>query len=202
MPPLPIAAALIVLGSLVCLANGWTALQRHRTGRFRSTVPLVGAALLGTGLFFVPVTHPFCWVALVLDYGTVELLLALPKVFGEFWGTSRFNLVAEYYGQAGGKTVRLRLFRRAVFTLRLRIQRPPGECGLMDAGTIGTWQRDGARLTLRADGGEAIFEVLGTAPAESLRQTVGFPAWANSPDRSLDGMELFPPNQRPNPRAD
>jgi hypothetical protein len=201
MPPLPIATALIVLGSLVCLANGWTAIQRRRAGRLRSTVPLLGAVLLGAGLFFVPVARPFCWLALVLDYGTVELLLALPKVFGEFWSTSRCNLVAEYCGQAGGKTVCLRLFRRAIFTLRLRVQRPPGECGLVDAGTIGTWQRDGARLTLRAEGGEASFAVLGTAPAEFLRPTVGFPAWSNSPDRSLDGMELFPPNQRPNQRT-
>ena len=190
-PPLPIAAALIVLGSLVSLANGWTALQRHRTGRFRSTVPLLGAALLGAGLFLLPATRPFCWTALLLDYGTIELLLALPKVCGELWRTSRCNLVSEYCGQAGAKTVRLCLFRRAVFTLRLHIQRPPGECGLVDAGTIGTWQREGARLTLRASDGEATFEALKTGPRESWRPKAGFPAWADNPDRSLARIDLL-----------
>ena len=190
-PPLPIAAGLIVLGSLISVANGWTALQRRRTGRFRSTVPLVGAGLLGAGFFLLPATRPFCWAAMFLDYGTVELLLALPKVLGELWGTSRFNLVSEYVGQAGARTVRLRLFRRAVFTLRLHILRAPGECGLVDASATGTWQREGTRLTLCGRDGEATFEVLRVGAKESLRQTSGFPTWADNLDRSLAGVEML-----------
>jgi hypothetical protein len=137
-------------------------------------------------------------VALVLDFGTVELLLALPRLFRELWSTSKWNLIAEYQGSAGNKTVRLRLFRRSVFTLRLQIQRPPGECGLTDAGTIGTWHRDGTRLALKADGGEAVFEVRATPIGEALRQATGFPAWAGSEDRDLNGIELSTTGNRSN----
>lgn len=182
----------------MCIANGLTVLRRRRTGRFHSTVPLIGAGFLGAGLFLLPATRMFCWMALVLDFGTFELLIALPKIFSELWSTSGWNLMAEYQGSAGNKSVCLRLFRRSVFTMRLQIQRPPGECGLTQAGTIGTWRRDGMRLTLKADGGEAVFEVRGVPGGEALRQTTGFPAWAGSEDRDLNGIELSPTGNRSN----
>lgn len=177
---------MIGLGGLIALANLWTLHSSRRTGRFQSPVPLLGAALLGAGLFQLPATRPYCWAAAFLDYGTLALLPASPRIFQELWDTSRFNLVCEYRGEEGIRTARLRLFRRGVFTLRLRLRRPPGEPGLVDAGMIGAWRREGPRLLLQTGAESAVFYIEGGA----LRQSRGFPSWEASLERSLAGMEF------------
>ena len=100
------------------------------TGRFSSAVPLVGAVCLGTGAVLLPGVRPYAWVAILLDYGTLALLLGTPTIAREAWATCRINLLEEYVGQRGITTVSLRLFRRGVFSLRWDIKRPPGELGI------------------------------------------------------------------------
>jgi len=180
----------MAFGGLISFANWWSIYWSYRTKRFHSAVPLFGAALLGVGMFVLPVTRPFCWMALILDYGTLALLLVSPRILREVWDTSRFNLVREYLGQAGTKTAKIRLFRRSVFTIRLEIHRPPGECGLVRAGMVGTWQREGTQLTLRSEAESAVFDLIRNAPSETLRQSVGFPSWEKYHDYSLANIEF------------
>ncbi len=186
----------MALGGLIAFANWWSVYWSYRTKRFHSAVPLVGAALLGAGMFILPATRPYCWSALILDYGTLALLAASPQLFRELWSTSRFNLVSEYLGEAGMKTVHLRLFRRGIFTIRLQLHRPPGECGLVGTGTIGTWQREGAHLTLRTERESAVFDVVRDAPTEALRQSVGFPSWESSHELSLESIDFVQTERR------
>ncbi len=186
-----LAALLLALGALIALGNWWSLYRSYRTKRFYSPVPLVGAGLLGTGLFLLPATRPFCWSALLLDYGTLMFFLAALRVAEEFWKTSRFNQDSEYVGRAGRKYVRLRLFRHGVFILHLDIQRRPDECDLVSTGTIGTWEREGTRLTLQTRQLETVvFTVAGTAAAEILRASAWLASWEGNPDLSLVGMEL------------
>jgi hypothetical protein len=185
-----IAISLVVLGGLIAVANWWSVISSFRTKRFHSAVPLLGAVLLGTGMFLLPATRPFCLIAVVIDYGTLALLLASPRLVREVWSTSKFNLVSEYLGQAGMKTVYLRLFRRGVFTIRLQLHRPAGERGLVGTGTVGRWQRDGTRLTLRTEQESAVFDVVRGAPDEVLGQSVGFQSWEGSDELSLAGIEF------------
>jgi len=76
----------------------------------------------------MPTTRTYAWSALILDYGTLAFLLASPRLIREAWSTSHINLICEYLGEAGMKTVHLRLFRRGIFTIGLRLDRQPGEC--------------------------------------------------------------------------
>lgn len=184
------AAALVALGALIALANWWSLYRSTRTGRFHSPVPLVGAALLGAGLYLFPATRPYCWAALLLDYGTLALLAAVPRLAREFWSTSPFNLDREYLGEAGIRSACLRLFRGGAFTLRLTFRRLPGELGLLSQGTVGTWQREGARLTLRTEAESAVFDIVGEAPAQSLRQAAGFASWEGNAELSLAELAL------------
>ncbi len=182
---------LSLLGGLVACGNWVNAVRSQFSGQFHSAVPLLGAVLLGTGLYMMPATRPYAWCAVALDYGTLEVLLALPKVAGELWSTSRFNQLCEYRGAAGCKQIRLHLFRRGLFTLRLDLQRAPGQPGLISAGAIGAWQRVGTRLTLRnRDGEQAVFTILGAAPGETVRQISGFRHWETTSELSLQGIEL------------
>ena len=198
VPVLEVAVGLMALGGLVSLLNWLTLLQTWRTGRFCSPVPLLGTLSLAAGMLLYPATRPYAWVAVPADYGTLTLLFALPYLAGELWSTSRFNLLEEYAGTRGARTVRLRLFRRGVFTLEQRIRRQPGECGLLRLGTIGTWQRDGGRLLLRMGEQSAVFEAP-PARAETLRQTAGFPGYEESAELSLGGIDLLLEYRRARP---
>ena len=144
----------------------------------------------------IPTTRPYAWTAPILDYGTLAFLLASPGLIREFWNTSRFNLLCEYLGQAGIKTVYLRLFRRGIFTIRLELQRPPGEVGLIGTGTIGTWKREGAHLMLASGRETAAFDVIRDAPTEVLRQSTGFPNWEKSNELSLGGIDFIQTERR------
>jgi hypothetical protein len=185
-----IAVTLMAFGGLIAFGNWWNIYWTYHTKRFHSPVPLLGAALLGMGMFILSATRPYCWTALVLDYGTLALLFASPRIVREAWGTSRFNLVSEYLGKTGVKTAWLRLFRRGIFTIRLELHRQPGEYGLISTGTVGTWQREGKSVTLSTGQESAIFDVMRDAPKETLHQSVGFPGWERSHDHSLANIDF------------
>ena len=191
-----IAIILISLGGLLSFTNWWSVYWSYRTKRFHSAVPFFGAALLGVGMSLIPTIRPYAWSALILDYGTLAFLLASPRLIREFWNTSRFNLLCEYLGQAGMKTVHLRLFKRGIFTVRLELHRPPGECGLVGTGTIGTWKRDGTQLTLSTGKETAAFNTIQNSSAETLRQSEGFPSWEKSNELSLASIDFIQTTKR------
>jgi len=184
------AVALMCLGGLIALLNWWYLFLSWRTGQFHSPLPLIGALLLGGGMLLLPSTRLFAWVGLLADFGTLALLLAMPRIVNEMWSTSGYNLLEEYVGNRGIKTVNLCLFRNGVFTIKQIFRRPPDECGVVQAGTIGTWQRERERLLLRMDGQSAEFEPLPTIEAKGLRQVVGFSSYEKSEDYSLAGIDL------------
>ena len=182
---------MIGVGSVFVLLNWYAVVHTWFTGRYSSCVPLFGAALLGGGMLLRSDTRPYSWAALVVDVGTLQLLAVLPRILREFWGTSRINLLEEYVARRGAKTVCLRLFRKGIFTLRLHIDRPPGEFGLTGASTIGTWDRERDRLVLRRwDGPSAEFAMLPGAEREGIRQVAGFADYEGGPELSLADIEL------------
>jgi hypothetical protein len=189
-PTLIISLFLIVPGGLLAFANWWWLYLSYHTKRNYSPVPFFGAALLGIGMFNIPVTRPLCWMAVVLDYGTLAFIMASPRLAQELWNTSCFNLVREYSGQAGIKTVYLRLFRRGIFTIRLEVKLPPAVCGLSSRGNVGTWQRDGTRLKLQIGRESSVYDVVTNEPMETLRQSIGFPSWEISHESSLAGIDF------------
>lgn len=187
---LAIAAALMGLGGLIAFLNWWSIYWSHRTKKFHSVIPLFGALLLGAGMFLLPATRRYCWTAVILDYGTLAFLFAVPRLVQELWSTGRFNLVSEYVARAARTTARLRLFRRGVFTTRVEVRRTAGECGVISIGNIGRWQREGNRLTLHTQWESAVFEVIRDVPTVALRQLNGFPSWKDTGDHSLAAVEF------------
>lgn len=180
---------LLVLGGLVSLLNWLTLCFTWRTGQFRSAVPLVGALFLGAGMLLVPAVRPFAWLALLLDYGTLAFLYALPRLIKEFWNTSSFRILQTYTGQSHSKTVEIRLYRAGVCTLRQTFLRKKGETGLLQSGNIGTWLREGDRLVLMLQGGKAIFKTAPEAVSETLVLEQGFQVYEEG-DLSLRDIGL------------
>ncbi len=149
--------ALLGLGAAVALLN-WACVYRPwRTGRSHSLIPLVGGVGLLTGASLVSSLRPFAWVAVFADPGTIVVFLAVPVVSWEAWRTCPLNLLGEYVGQNGRTTVRLRLFRRGVFTVHWQVERPPGEYGLISRGWLGRWEQRDDSLALRDGVDQATF---------------------------------------------
>jgi hypothetical protein len=149
---------------------------------------------VGAGL--LPLLRPYAWAVPFLDYGTIVVVLALPFIVREVWGTSRLNLVEEYVGVRGRTTVRVRLFRRAVCVVNWDIARPPGDHGMVGMGRLCTWEREADRLVLR-DGGDAAILVQLDDGRSGVRPTAWFEFCKDSADLSGDGLELL----RRGPRA-
>ena len=77
-----------------------------------SPIPLIGAVLLGNGLAGFSITRPFAWLCIVLDYGTLALVLAFPSVLNEAWCLCRINRLHQFYTLENGRETRISLFRR------------------------------------------------------------------------------------------
>ncbi|QDU20571.1 hypothetical protein [Urbifossiella limnaea] len=183
-----IAGLLLALGSWVSLLNWVVLLVSWRTGKFHSAIPFVGGFCLGVGALLLPPLRPYAWAAVLLDWGTIVVVLSLPSVVQELWETSWFNLVEECVGVRGRTTVRLRLFRRGVVVINWDIARPKGEHGLVGMGQLGRWEQGEDRLTLRLGDDEAVLVPLDGPPG--WRPSVWFGFCRNSEDLYGDGLEL------------
>lgn len=192
---LPAASALMLLGVLICTSNAWSFFISRRSGRFRSPIPFVGALFLGAGLFVLPATRPFCWAALIVDWGTLEAFRVLPRIVRELRATRAGNLEAEYQAAAGNTRVILRLYRSGVFILRLEIKRPPGELGLTGCGATGPWRREGPRLFLKSESEAGTLELAADPASGELRSSAGFSSWESNPATSLSRFTFVPVNR-------
>lgn len=183
------ALILLLLGGLLAAGNAWNQFRTRRTGHWHSPVPLLGGLFLSAGLFMLPATRPFAWSGLLLDYGTLAVGLALPKIGREWWRTRPCHLLSEYAAGRGNRTVRLRLFRHGLFTLQLQWSRAPEEVGLISAGAIGGWRETDACLTLHAEDGDLAILVRSSPGTLCVRD--GFAHWERNPDLALTGTVLI-----------
>jgi len=139
----PLGIALIVLGSAVSLLNWFTLVLSLRSDRFVSVVPLIGALLLGCGLGLFPQTRPFASLAVIADYGTLILIISLPRLAYSFWSTSRFNLICAFRTEDAGRRVRIAIYRRGIALIETLFDPPvpTGGGGFAVAiSQMGTWQ--------------------------------------------------------------
>jgi hypothetical protein len=137
------AYALMAFGGLLSLLNWWTLIESWRSKRFVSAVPLVGAVPLASGMALLPETRPFAWLALVADFGTLMLIIALPRIAYEVWSTSRINLLHCFTARTAGRAITIKLFRRRIAVISAEFD-PPALCNEHDAriqslGLVGTW---------------------------------------------------------------
>jgi hypothetical protein len=138
-----VAYALIAIGGLLSLLNWGTLYASLRGNSFVSAVPLAGALPLGTGMALLPVTRPFAWLALVADFGTLVLIIALPRIAFEIWSTSRINLLHSFTTNARGRTIHIMLFRRRIAVIRVEFDPPiprNDQGALVQSfGLVGSW---------------------------------------------------------------
>ncbi|MGL4422404.1 MAG: hypothetical protein ACRCZF_17170 [Gemmataceae bacterium] len=113
MPNPDIAAALfLVLGILFSLLNAYTAYLSWRGPRFVSPIPFFGAICLFFGVVLLPEARLWYGIAIAADVGTLRLLIQLPAILTEWWGTSRFCRVDHFQAVVSNRRCEIQLFRR------------------------------------------------------------------------------------------
>ena len=187
---LKVAPLLIGLFVVFALVNATILVANVFAKRHASMIFLLGGFLGAAGFLLIPRLRPYAWLPLLLDPATLTFILVSPWLLNELWQTSRFNLLRRYTGRRGICEANLCLFRKGVFTLRHSFTRSPGEFGLIESSTIGTWQQDVDRLELRIGEEVAVFEVVPSSGGETIRQRVGFSSIESDPERSLAAIDL------------
>ena len=118
------AISAIVLGCLLSMLNWVSIIQSARAKRFVSPVPLIGALFLGLGLAYFEKTRAYAILSVVADYGTLALILALPRLTREFWETSKVNLINTYIAISQYPRYELRLYKKGVFVINVKFEPP------------------------------------------------------------------------------
>lgn len=142
----------IFLGGAISFANWFSLYQTWRTNKFISSVPLIGAFLLGFGLWQFQTTRPYAWLSVVADYGTLIFIYSFPFLVRDFWSTSRINLIKEYVGKSDNARISLNLYKKGVFVIRLEFD-PPQSANHYGAqigslGLQGKWEVSGDQIQL------------------------------------------------------
>ena len=126
---------------------------------------------------------------MILDFNTLIFLIALPNSITQLLETSRFNLLEEYVGQQGNKSVQLHVFRKNISVIKQSIRRNSGDFGVTELSMVGTWKWDGNRLNVSLGENLGTFELLTGSNPEAIVQINGFQC--NEDDElSLSGIEL------------
>ena len=143
---------LTLLWVLIAGVNALAAWQTYVQGRYASIVPLLGALFGVAGFFCFPVLRPWFWVPVILDFGSLHLLLAVPTPAAECWRTSHWNLVQELDStSADGWVARIRLYKGRNFVLLVRWEIRPEDAGWIEIRRVGNWVAEGKRLLLQGE---------------------------------------------------
>jgi len=142
-----LAGICLAFGGYIAVMNWYTIYASHKSGRNVSPIPLLGACFLVLGLCGFQQTKPYAWAGILVDYGTLVLMLVIPSLVWESWTTSRINLLHRFLSDFDGRRDDIRLFKRGRFTIKTEYN-PPVPCNphgalAMSQGRIGTWTHDG-----------------------------------------------------------
>jgi hypothetical protein len=147
------AWTLVVAGGYFCLLNLVGLVGNIRGRKYSSAIPLIGGVILFAGLWQIPTVRSFAWAAFLLDWGTVCLVLSLPRLINEFWSTSRFRLVERYTCQSDTFNATLQLYQGEIWVLRRDYTRERGEYGMVSSSMTGHYKLEADSLVLELDEG-------------------------------------------------
>lgn len=148
MPQAILGTVFTTLGAVFILINARAFFSTHVLKQFVSSVPLLGALFGTMGLLQLPQTRKWAWIPILLDYGTIRLLLSVPKIAKELWDTSRFNLVKELVSKEEKRTVTLRLYKSGAFVIEYAFKLDPDEQGLLGKSDLGIWRQGEGIISL------------------------------------------------------
>lgn len=152
-----VAYVLIAIGGWVSLANWLSPVLSVRGKRNVSAIPVVGAVLLGLGLWLLPATRSFAWIALFADYGTLILIVSAPWIAKEMWLSYNTKLVHSFSAEVGGRLVTIKLYEREIAHIRFVfdpvVPRGVHGGGTSQLGLVGKWSEVETGIAITDFGG-------------------------------------------------
>lgn len=147
-----VGSAVIVLNWLLTIG---IVAESAITKRYSSHIwiPFVGPLCLTTLLITKGAsfwTWPIPWVA---DIGTVMVLAATPRLFREYWRTSKYTRLLALTGSYANQQAHLSLHRHGHYLLTKKWHLKPTETGIAGLGELGIYETDGHDFILRSDSG-------------------------------------------------
>lgn len=188
-------ALLIGIFGLLAFLNLSCFVSTYVTGKYSSTVPLIGGLSGCIGFLLLPKLRAYAVLPLILDVGTAILLLAAPKICRELWQTSRFNLLKEYVGRKSGqKNVTIKLFKRGILIVEQsfvgnKIYRADN-VSLVHMSNLGKWAERECKLEFQIAGKKALFAIAGSKKLEKILQLEGFDFYEKDEATSLKNIEF------------
>ena len=187
------SAIALVLGGLLASFNWYSIYASRKSGRFVSAVPLIGAALLVVGFLGIPQTRPYAWLGIIIDYGTLALIMASPRLMREAWLVSSVNLLHGLTGLNNGRRDDIRLFRKSIFTIRC-VHEPGVPCNEYGAlvqsyGFGGTWHEQEGVFVLEGYAERRVLEIRKAGDRFATTER-NYPPDKKYPYDTLDGLEL------------
>jgi hypothetical protein len=123
-----------------------------------------GGLLLCWGLLGFEGTRPYAWIALIIDYGTVATVLAIPVLILDAWSTSSANVVHRFVSGSNGRSDDFRLFKRGKFTIKSQHNppSPDNEHGalIVSRGFVGTWSTAPEGYLLEGYGEDRVLRIV------------------------------------------
>jgi len=135
--------------SALCLTDRWFRNRRSSP----VLIPFLGSLFL---IQWASQTHrPIWWLAVIVasDLGTMALLIASPRLIGEWWGASSFTRLRELTARRGNERVTLSLHRRGWYCLRKAWDRQAGEYGVIRLGEVGAYTETPTGVSLTSTDG-------------------------------------------------
>ena len=188
-----LAVIAMVLGAILCAGNWYACYESYKSKRFVSSIPFVGAILLGIGCCYFPAIRPFAWLSVILDYGTLAIVLSLPHLLSDGWSTSKKNLVYWFSSSDQGRNLDIKLFKRGIFTAQV-VFNPPVACNeqgtlIKSVGLKGSWEPGNKGFTLTGYSGEREAELEELDVGYSLKEH-NYPSDKKHKHDSLDSLTL------------
>jgi len=159
-----LAGISLAVGGYIAVMNWYSIYASHKAGRNVSAIPLVGAWFIVLGLHGFQQTKPYAWAGILVDYGTLALILAIPALAWESWTISRINLLHRFLSDSNGRRDDIRLFKRGKFTIKTEYN-PPVPCNThgalaMSLSRVGTWTNDCDAFCLSGYGEDRTMKIM------------------------------------------
>jgi hypothetical protein len=189
-----LAILAICLGGYISLANWMMFFQnlKAKDKNFHSAIPLLGALFLGLGMAYFKSTRPFAILSVIIDYGTLVTITATPHLIGEFWKTSRFNLIKTYVGSSQYANYKLNLFKKGIFVIDVKFSSPQicnkHGAKIVEFGLQGDWKEVDGVLEFIDHYGR-IFKLISNG-SNYLLKDINYPENKEYKYDCLDGIEF------------
>ncbi len=156
-------------------------------------IPLVGPIFLNLGQWLLGVDWYWFFLPWLLDGGTILFCFATPRIFNDWWQTSRFTRLATYVDRHDNVEVKLTLHQNQIYLLQKKLHRQKGEFGMSEFGEVGHYDESPTTIKLSAEYHPFSRVFLITAAGLVVESESGFPedsTYIKKADYSLVGFTL------------